>query len=166
MTIDNQIFKPFLLIIEAGIISVDVFFMLGGFFLAFVFLRQDKNNLSIYPLGIIQRALRIWPAYIIAMMFYYSVFMQLGSGPSWSKTYVDVQTCSTMWRSIFFIENLVDNGRVECLGWSWYLQVDFQLFLISLFLLFLYNWKKVVALIVTLFFMFASTVFCFQYTFR
>lgn len=140
--------------------------MLGGFFLAFVFLRQDKNDPSIYPLGILQRVLRIWPAYIITMMFYYSVFMQLGSGPSWSKTYTDVQTCSTIWRSVFFIANLVDNGQVECLGWSWYLQVDFQLFIISLFLLFLYNWKKIVALIVTIFFMAASSVFCFIYTFK
>jgi len=71
-------------------VSVDVFFMLGGFFLAFVFLRQNTNDLSIYPLGILQRALRIWPAYIITMMFYYSVFIQLGSGPSWNKVQPDV----------------------------------------------------------------------------
>lgn len=32
--------KPFYLIIEAGILSVDVFFSLGGFFLAFIMLRQ------------------------------------------------------------------------------------------------------------------------------
>jgi len=31
--------KPFFLIIEAGFLSVDIFFFLGGFFLAFVFLR-------------------------------------------------------------------------------------------------------------------------------
>lgn len=31
--------KPFYLIIEAGLLSVDVFFLLAGFFLAFVYLR-------------------------------------------------------------------------------------------------------------------------------
>jgi peptidoglycan/LPS O-acetylase OafA/YrhL len=34
--------KPSFLLIEAGLVSVDIFFMLGGFFLAFVFLRQKS----------------------------------------------------------------------------------------------------------------------------
>ena len=62
--------------------SVDVFFFLGGFFLAFIILR-NKINLKICSMGILQRALRIWPAYILAMMFFSSLFMQLGHGPLW-----------------------------------------------------------------------------------
>ena len=76
--------NSFFLIIEAGIMSVDIFFCLGGFFLAFIMLRS-KINLKICGLGILQRALRIWPAYIIVMMFYYSLYMRLGSGPNWSS---------------------------------------------------------------------------------
>jgi hypothetical protein len=38
-TIMNVASKPFFLLIEAGLLSVDIFFMLGGFFLAFAFLR-------------------------------------------------------------------------------------------------------------------------------
>lgn len=36
-------------------------------------------------LGILQRALRIWPVYILMMMFYDSVFMHLGNGIFWFK---------------------------------------------------------------------------------
>ena len=89
--------KPFFLILEAGMISVDIFFALGGFFLAFIMLRK-RISLKLCGLGIFQRALRIWPAYILAMLFYYSLFMNLGSGLLWSRGETPVQMCSTMWR--------------------------------------------------------------------
>ena len=76
--------QAFYLIVEAGIMAVDVFFCLGGFFLSFIMLR-NKINLKICGLGILQRALRIWPAYILAMLFYYTLYMRLGSGPLWSR---------------------------------------------------------------------------------
>jgi hypothetical protein len=44
-----------------------------------------------------------------------------------------------MWRSIFFVENFIDNGQEMCLDWGWYLQVDFQIFIVCIFLLFLYG---------------------------
>jgi peptidoglycan/LPS O-acetylase OafA/YrhL len=75
--------KPFTLIIEAGLLSVDVFFFMGGFFLAFVFLREKNKSWLKYPFAILQRVLRIWPCYIITILIYYSVFMHLGSGPRW-----------------------------------------------------------------------------------
>jgi peptidoglycan/LPS O-acetylase OafA/YrhL len=83
--------------------------MLGGFFLAFIMLR-NKITAKICGLGILQRALRIWPSYILAMMFYYSLFMRLGSGMMWSKNEEGVQACSTMWREILFMSNLIENG--------------------------------------------------------
>lgn len=74
--------KPFLLVLEAGIFSVDIFFSLGGFFLAFILLR-NKITGQVCGFGILQRALRIWPAYILAMMFYYSLLPKVGSGIFW-----------------------------------------------------------------------------------
>ena len=76
--------KPFFLIIEAGLLAVDVFLCLGGFFLAFVMLRH-RITAKVCGLGILQRALRIWPAYILTMMFYYSLYMSLSQSPSWRK---------------------------------------------------------------------------------
>lgn len=103
--------KPFFLVLEAGLLSVDVFFLLAGFFLAFVYLRETNKTITGIGFGILQRALRIWPAFIICMMFYDSLFMQLGSGIFWSKTYADVSMCRSMWREILFVANLIDRGQ-------------------------------------------------------
>jgi len=47
---------------------------------------------------------------------------------------------------MLFIDNLVDNGRSICMSWSWYLQIDMQLFIISLIFLVLHRRKKVVCI--------------------
>jgi hypothetical protein len=44
-----------------------------------------------------------------------------------------------MWRDIFFINNFAHNGDQMCLNWGWYLQVDFQIFIVCIILLFLYR---------------------------
>lgn len=110
MNIENIFTKPFLLLVETGLTAVDIFFFLGGFFLAFVFMREKTSSYAKYPVAILQRVLRIWPAYIIAMMIYYSIYMHLGEGPFWQAQEPIVKICDNMWRSIFFVDNLVDNG--------------------------------------------------------
>ncbi len=92
-----------------------------------------------YPLAILHRVLRIWPAFILAMMIYYSIYMHLGQGPFWTQQQPIVKLCNHMWRQIFFINNFVDNGNEMCLNWSWYLQVDFQIFIVCIILLFIYG---------------------------
>ena len=89
--------KPFFLIIEAGLLAVDVFLCFGGFFLAFIMLRH-KINLKVCGMGVIQRALRIWPAYILTMMFYYSLYLRLNHGPFWSRNESEAAYCKYMWR--------------------------------------------------------------------
>lgn len=64
-----------------------------------------------YLLAIVQRALRIWPAFIITMLIYYSIFMHLGEGPKWQSTEPIVMICKNMWQSILFVQNLINNGE-------------------------------------------------------
>ena len=54
--------------------------------MALVFMREKKMAWFKYPLAILQRVLRIWPAYLIAILFYYTMFMHLGSGPKWASS--------------------------------------------------------------------------------
>ena len=35
------------------------------------------------------------------------------------------------------MDNLVDNGNSQCMGWGWYLQNDMQIFIISVFFIYL-----------------------------
>jgi peptidoglycan/LPS O-acetylase OafA/YrhL len=101
--------------------------------------REKSKSVMKYPLVILQRVLRIWPSYILAMMIYYSFYMRLGQGPLWSSQEPTVMLCQYMWRDIFFINNFVENGKEMCLNWGWYLQVDFQIFIVCVLLLFLYG---------------------------
>lgn len=156
--------KPFFLILEAGLLSVDVFFALGGFFLAFIMLR-NIITLKLCGLAIIQRVLRVWPAYILVMMFEYSLFMRLGSGVVWSKGEFVVELCTSMWKEILFVGNFVYNGSKPCMGWGWYLQVDFQLFVVGVFLLYLYSKAKKISLLTFLLFAISSTLYIFIFTF-
>jgi peptidoglycan/LPS O-acetylase OafA/YrhL len=97
---------PFVLIILSGILSVDVFFALGGFFLAFIILRQ-KIKVKLCLMAVLQRVLRIWPAFILAMMFYYSLAGRFGSGPFWDKLAINSSICQSMWREILFVSNFI-----------------------------------------------------------
>jgi len=89
--------QAYILVLEAGILSVDVFFCLGGFFLAFIMLRT-KITPKICGLAILQRALRVWPAFIISMLLFYSLYMRFGSGPNWSFLESICLRCSNMWQ--------------------------------------------------------------------
>jgi hypothetical protein len=99
-------------------------------------------------------------------MFFSSLYMQTGSGPMWSRLQPQVDVCKTMWRDIFFISNFFKNGEETCMSWGWYLQVDFQLFLSGLVLLYLYSKQRIAFFISTTLLALGSTAFVFSYTLR
>lgn len=82
-TIDVFIGKPFALVVLAGILTSDALFFLAGFFLAYKLARDLTNSYKKYFLVIFQRLIRILPAFILTVLFWYSVFIHLASGPRW-----------------------------------------------------------------------------------
>ena len=82
-TLEDALSAPFYLLVEGGFLSVDIFFMLSGFFLIFVLMRQKSHNLVLYLMGIFLRILRILPSFILVMLFYFKLFIHTGQGPSW-----------------------------------------------------------------------------------
>ena len=64
-----------------------------------------------------------------------------------------------MWKSLLFINNLTDDMAGICLGWGWYLQNDMQLFIYSIFMLLIYNYKKIVGYFAIVWSMLASFAF-------
>jgi len=108
---------------------------------AYSFLRNQMKSMFKYPLAILHRLLRFWPSYIMALFLYSSIIIHLGEGPFWSKINIlgQINFCNALWKPIFFMDNLVDNGETMCMGWGWYLQNDMQIFMLSIPILFLYN---------------------------
>ncbi len=129
------------LVFLAAFFAVDVFFYIGGFLVAYSFLRNSMKSMAKYPLAIVHRILRFWPSYIMAMVIYYGIMMHTGSGPLWPNlmTYGQIENCKTLWKPIIFVDNIVDNGEKMCMGWGWYLQNDMQIFILSIPILFLYS---------------------------
>ena len=72
---------------RANFFSLDVFFYLGGFLVAYSIL--DKKRLKFFqitkPLNVllvvVHRALRIWPCYIVAILFWWKITPYLSTGP-------------------------------------------------------------------------------------
>ena len=75
------------------------------------------------------------PTYLIAMLIYWKIIIFCGDGPLFSFFTKSTDYCENMWENIIFIDNFYEK---KCFGWGWYLSSDFQLFLYSLLMIFLY----------------------------
>jgi len=91
--------------------AVDGFLFLGGFFVAKTVLRSDISNIRGAVVAIVARILRFWPVYILVLLIFYSILPHTGNGPYWSAITNQTKMCEHWWRSLFFLDNLIDNGR-------------------------------------------------------
>jgi hypothetical protein len=72
-------------------------------------------------------------------MMYYSNAIHLIKGPNYPSK-GKLPSCENIFKIIFFVENLFGQ---QCFSYAWYLDVDMQIFSISMLLLLLYkNYKK------------------------
>ena len=96
-------------------------------------------------MAVVHRLLRFWPSYVIIILVYYSVQIHTGGGPIWdaNNTLGSIPDCQGGWKSLLFIDNLVDNGAHMCLPWGWYLQNDMQIFVFSLIFIIIYMKHRV-----------------------
>jgi peptidoglycan/LPS O-acetylase OafA/YrhL len=81
--IPGQVEKFFYLFVTGAFLAVDVFFFIGGFLVAYSFLREKSKSILKYPMAVLHRVLRFWPSYIMAILLYYSVYIHSNSGPLW-----------------------------------------------------------------------------------
>lgn len=97
----------------------------------------------------LHRWLRLTPAYALVILFYVNLYSYGSYGYHWDKSDsplhmngVRRQNCvENWWTNILYINNLypeqfnLDSSEItarhQCLIWSWYLAVDFQLFLVA-----------------------------------
>ncbi|XP_060663027.1 nose resistant to fluoxetine protein 6 [Drosophila nasuta] len=155
---------PYSMILQSGTTSVDTFFLLSGTLLVMATLRElerQSGKLNI-PLMYLHRIVRLTPVLAVAVLFFMTLFPRLDNGPLWQQFTSSSQLCSdTWWATILYVQNYAAAGRM-CLGHSWYLAVDMQLFLLSPLLLWpLWRWRRraagsILLLIVLLF----ACVFC------
>ena len=128
-----------MLIITGGLFAVDTFFFVGGFLMAYVFLKERTQTMFKYPLAILNRYLRFVPSYFFAIMIFREFLPHMGRGPFWSQNMIGVDFCNKLWKPLLFVDNLIDNGDTICMGWAWYLQNDMQIFVYCTLILLIYS---------------------------
>ncbi|EFX71086.1 hypothetical protein DAPPUDRAFT_60562 [Daphnia pulex] len=131
--------------IANGTVSVDTFFLMSGLLVSFLLLREldrtkGKFNIGLYYL---HRYLRLTPVYAVILGYIATLMVYSGTGPNWYSVTLVSQGCRiTWWRHFLYINNFFPMDP-ECMGQTWYLDVDMQLFIVApLFIYPLWRWKK------------------------
>ncbi|RZC41674.1 Acyl transf 3 domain containing protein, partial [Asbolus verrucosus] len=121
------------MIIINGTLSVDSFFTIAGLVTVYTFLKACDNgvefNIFLYYL---HRYIRLTPSLAIMVLIHSNLLEHLGNGPLWRGIYNEfVIDCKNYWWSaLLYIQNYA-HGHGTCVPQSWYLSVDFQLYLLS-----------------------------------
>uniref|UniRef100_A0A8R1HJ87 Acyl_transf_3 domain-containing protein n=1 Tax=Caenorhabditis japonica TaxID=281687 RepID=A0A8R1HJ87_CAEJA len=142
--------------------SVDTFFFLSGLMLAYSFLPkltiQKALSPPVWVIFYIHRFLRLTPAYLTFMMFYATYGLLTDFGPNESVRTQDMKDCRLYgWKNLLYINNIYE-PRKYCMGISWYLAADTQMYLISPFFLVAFLLGPIPGLICCALIIFVSTL--------
>ncbi|EAS03650.1 acyltransferase family protein (macronuclear) [Tetrahymena thermophila SB210] len=144
--------NPIFLFISSCLFSVDVFFLLGGFFVSYVAadakllnnfnLKDPIKAFSCYFLALVNRIVRILPTYFVALMIFWKLVPYFGQSPTWQRYIIHAGECDDIWwQKLLFIDNLI-KPKSKCFGWGWYLSNDLQMYLFSMILIMIYATNK------------------------
>lgn len=143
LMIDDKLFG----LVPGGFYAVDSFFWLSGFLTFYLLTAKmyPKKGKTNFGLVYFHRYYRlIFPLIFITGMSMY-IFPIMGDGPFYRSNWTLLtKNCQKWWwTNILFINNLVPwDMNSECIGWVWYLANDFQFFLLSPPIIYLYCKKR------------------------
>ncbi|RVE48691.1 hypothetical protein evm_006657 [Chilo suppressalis] len=120
------------LFMTSGNITVDTFFMLTGLLLVYSqtskMSRPFLKNLHVFYLS---RLLRMFPVLATGILLQASFQNHITDGPNWGVVAKSTDDCRQYWwTTLLYVHNLVSYGYL-CLGHTWYLAVDMQLYVLS-----------------------------------
>lgn len=125
-------------------IIVDTFLLISGFLMCrLLLIEMDKRKGKINFLMLyIARYIRLTPAYAVILGFYVTYFPRIGSGPLWkSRVNLEKERCEkSWWLNLLYINNYVGIDNL-CMFQSWYLAVDYHLFILAPIVIYPL-WKK------------------------
>ncbi|XP_019875492.2 nose resistant to fluoxetine protein 6-like, partial [Aethina tumida] len=117
--------------IFAAPLAVDTFFAIGGMLTVYSFFKAHEKGVK-FNLGLfyVHRYLRLTPA-LMAMILYQATLVRYAA----NRPDTNIETLSDpcreyWWSTILYIQNYVEPSQ-SCVGQSWYLMVDMQLFILT-----------------------------------
>ncbi|XP_011634641.1 nose resistant to fluoxetine protein 6 [Pogonomyrmex barbatus] len=136
-------------VISNATVSVDTYFFLSGFLLAYVFLKAkttDKGRgksvnyakmLKEFFVCAIRRFIRLTPPYMMTIGILQLNWTWYDKTSQFYMEEKSHETCAKYWwRNLLYINNLFGHDTM-CMNWSWYLAADMQFFMIGTALLIL-----------------------------
>ncbi|XP_071754399.1 O-acyltransferase like protein-like [Centroberyx gerrardi] len=142
--------NPLHLFTDSGpvFVSVDTFLLLGGLLSARSLLssirrNEDKMSLRLVASFLFKRLKRVQPLHLFIVCLVMSVFSVARQG-AYGFTFEDeVEDCKTFWwANVLLINNLYVAHKM-CVPWAWYLSLDFQCYLTTPLLVYLFRRNRV-----------------------
>ncbi|XP_026315253.1 nose resistant to fluoxetine protein 6-like [Hyposmocoma kahamanoa] len=155
----------------AAPITVDTFFLLSGILVVYTTIGKVTRGRFIRCLHLfyLNRLLRMFPLLAAVILLQASLFHHMSDGPNWNVVAGSTERCREYWWSaLLHVQNIV-NYDAMCLGQTWYLSVDIQLYVICpLVLLWLFGsgrlaWFSLTAAIILS--LISSSLYSFLYNF-
>uniref|UniRef100_A0A3B3RXH4 O-acyltransferase like n=1 Tax=Paramormyrops kingsleyae TaxID=1676925 RepID=A0A3B3RXH4_9TELE len=125
-------------------LAVDTFLLLGGLLsakslLASIEATDDKLSPALVAKFLFKRFKRCVVQLLFIVCLVIGLFSVIPKGPFWVIVEDQILSCKTYWWSnLLLINNLLDISDV-CAPWTWYLSIDFQFFISTPLLIFIYR---------------------------
>lgn len=147
-----------------GVYLTGTFFTIAGILQTYVVLTKFRNHINLTVVNPVvndkpkfsivfwlcmigNRYLRIVPLYLYCILLISYILPYFHDFPAWFPSDPLVQCPKEIWRHLLFLNNF--KTLQLCMPWTWYLAVDFQLFLFFLPLVILYVYKPTIAMVVS-----------------
>ncbi|XP_022815146.1 O-acyltransferase like protein-like [Spodoptera litura] len=155
--------------ITAATMTVDTFFTIGGVLLVYTTAAKMKQMTFLKNLHwfYLNRYVRVTPLLAALVLLQASYLNQFTDGPHWNTVIEQTRRCrNNWWSTILHIQNLV-HLRNMCIPHSWYMAIDFQLYLVSPLVLFwvfsgkkLHSWIALIGSLIAV--LIGSTIYSFS----
>ncbi|XP_059214378.1 O-acyltransferase like protein [Centropristis striata] len=128
-------------------LAVDTFLLLGGLLSARSLLgsierAEDKLSPGLVANYLFRRIRRIQPLHLFIMCLTIGLISLVQWGPYWFPFIDTMMDCKTYWwANLLLISNLLPVHEI-CIPWTWYLSLDFQCYVTTPLLVYLYRLNK------------------------
>eukprot|EP01128_Nolandella_sp_AFSM9_P003640 TRINITY_DN1588_c0_g2_i1.p1 TRINITY_DN1588_c0_g2~~TRINITY_DN1588_c0_g2_i1.p1 ORF type:complete len:789 (-),score=153.08 TRINITY_DN1588_c0_g2_i1:36-2210(-) len=121
--------------IATGFRSVDTFFFLSALLVAYLVTKRlavSGEGLGVRGvlLLVVGRLVRLTPIYMFWLLTWWFTFPMISGGPLASLLSVSESCNDFWWTNLLYINNFYPSFEKECMGWSWYLANDMQMYIL------------------------------------
>ncbi|XP_062501801.1 nose resistant to fluoxetine protein 6-like isoform X2 [Corticium candelabrum] len=116
-----------------GYSSVDSFFFLSGLLVMYLTIRQMEvtSGYFVWIKYYLHRIWRLTPTYVVALLIFWQLMPEVGDGPLWMSSYDNKQCDDYWWTNLLYINNFHPHYQDNCMGWTWFLAADTQMYALS-----------------------------------